>query len=101
MFKRFLQKRRRPAESEDGYITIIYPRRGCSVVIHDSLNKGTSHSAPPNPVVEFEDEADIDIVTNDRGHCSAAPPMFNPANGLLMLNDFFDIEGNPYGFDDL
>ncbi|WP_313238915.1 MULTISPECIES: hypothetical protein [Stutzerimonas] len=75
-----------------GYITIVYPRKGKGVVIHDSLNAINSKAATPSgqPVEQFEMFPIFDEPTTT----------INPATGLLMVDEFIDVGGNPFGFGD-
>lgn len=75
-----------------GYITIIYPRKGKGVVIHDSLSAIPSQVATTGgqPAEQFEIFPIFD----------APITTINPATGLLMVDEFIDAGGNPFGFGD-
>ncbi|MEX5449097.1 MULTISPECIES: hypothetical protein [Stutzerimonas stutzeri subgroup] len=101
-FRRLLSAR----QTNDGYITIIYPVKNEGVVINDTLSAAFYDSLQCNVVsagsavdsascIEVNGWSFVDV------NCQFdAQPTFciNPATGLPMVDDFVDVGGNVFGF---
>lgn len=101
-FRRLLGAR----QTNDGYITIIYPVKDEGVVVNDTLSASFYDGLQCN-VVSAGRAVDSDSCLEIDGwgfvdvSCQVETlPTFciNPATGLPMIDDFIDVGGNAFGF---
>ena len=97
------------------YTTVVYPYKGKAVILHDGLNvfggpdsrevadvKGwddAGHLSPFYVVNEIYDGLEIHRAPELPDFSANEGLMFNPANGLPMLDGTVDVMGSPVGFD--
>ncbi len=90
-----------------GYQTRVYPTLGEMVIIHDTLDSGSTATASKMQQINdigLNDEEPEFFTPCDHWRAEEielySPSDINPANGLPMINGVIDVAGNPYGMND-
>lgn len=108
--------------AKPAYTTVIYPRKGLAVLLHDGLGihqerpwyqfissgmERTLDAASNLPVIhpvwadldELLQTEEISPVYSGSNVEAIKPVLINPATGCAMLESGIDVMGNPYGMD--
>ncbi len=90
-----------------GYQTRVYPTLGEMVIIHDTLDSGSTATVRKMQQINdigLNDEEPESFTSCDHWRAEEielySPSDINPANGLPMINGVIDVAGNPYGMND-
>ena len=90
-----------------GYQTRAYPTLGEMVIIHDTLDSGSTATASQmkriNDIWLNDEQTEIFTPCDEWRSEDVelySTPTINPANGLPMIDGVIDVAGNPYGLND-